>query len=207
MAEPDEADSAWDLESGFRFVNGRLGKPAFGLIDLAQADLALYQDRGTVIHTIEGFFTRLPGRNVKQRNANGQTVDHQRPASMPAGIAPTQWDIDATALWTTATNPVQTPAQKLRIEVRLGEGVRFFPPSSGVPAITAKTAASADRLVNLEVDLFEGKPRAVFHAILPGGTAPSFVGHGFNIAVVMRDAGDSRLSLPIIIDPTVRNYG
>lgn len=197
---------AHSAASGLRFQDGRIEIPAFALLDLSEQDLSGYAKMGVARLRVGNFRLRQPGRDVRRfawSDAHqGESPTDQGQPMLNEPTLPgrrTRWDIDAEALF----NPNLNDAQRVLIRVVLANGLKF-PNPPVVPAITAKDPASQKSLSNLRVD--QTDTRASFWALRPAG-AINEVKHGFNIAVIASDSADGTFSLPLIIDPSVRNRG
>jgi hypothetical protein len=191
------------------YRDNQISVPAFELLELAEADLSNHVIRGVIRIRMGDFRLRRPRRVVRKfpyldahagenPASNGTAMD--TPPQLPGRR--TMWDIDAADLF----DPALAQPQRVMIRIVLDDDLTFWPPEM-LPTITAKDAASQRALVNLRVDTNRaGKPRATFWALRPAG-ANTIVQHSFNIAVIAPDDSNANFSLPVIIDPSVRNRG
>jgi hypothetical protein len=206
MAEGEESE-IWRRAEASPFVAGGLrlleGEPVLlrRMWTLrSDVDVTGYDNAGTIrVFVRDRLFTN-PGRRIR-RNGNDQGNSGEKVAQ-PNQIHPhrrTRWDIDAAQI-------AGAGKKRVRIKVVLAEGLEFFPVAWEIPAITAKSEAAANRLVNLETGLTDnGRHFAQFWALSAAGGQPH--ADEYNIAIVAKDDDDTNFALPIIIDPPIRNRG
>ncbi len=208
MVTEGKAGANWfDYPLGFQFRDNAIQKPAFRLETLGEADIGRFAKRHVFVIEMANFPLRRPIRSVRLfafSSAHGGEAPgdpgtmNAQPPPQP-GERPTRFDIDSTGL------VVDSRQQAVMLRVVLGPGLAFWPQSE-LPAITAKTAQGATRLVNLVTDTDpQGRPRATFWSLSTRGNQGAIVIDGFNIAVVATDEQDPLFALPVIIDPVIRN--
>ena len=182
---------------------GTICLSAWTLGKVSDADLQTYEINRAVRLKVRNFTIRNPVRDIRHFEYH-MIHDGEKPSAIgtgmpqppvnPAGLRPTRLDFDIRP---------QLPGagrQRFRVKVVLSEGLEFF---QGIE-ITAKTKASAQRLVNLKITTEDSKHMARFWVLSENGSGQD-VEHGFNIAVVALDTDEaSGLSLPVIIDPSIR---
>ncbi len=191
------------------YRNNEIAVPAFELLTLSSTDLSAHEIMGVIRVKVGDFRLRKPRRAVRRhkyedahQGEKPNSTGTDMPTPPPLSARRTLWDIDAEALF----DPSLNKAQRVMIRILLDDGLTYWPMQM-LPAITAKDAASQKALANLVVDTNPaGLPRASFWALRPAG-ASTVVQHSFNIAIVAPDETNPNFSLPIIIDPSVRNRG
>ncbi len=191
------------------FRDNQISMPAFQLLDLSDADLSNHVIRGVIRVRVGDFRLKRPRRSVRRfkfeiahggEKPSDTGIDMPDPPPLP--VRRTLWDIDADPLF----DPGLQAPQRVLIRIVLADELDYWPPQM-LPAITAKDEASQKGLANLVVDTNPNNlPRASFWALRPAGAA-TIVQHSFNIAIVAPDETDANFTLPIIIDPSVRNRG
>jgi hypothetical protein len=193
----------------FRFSTdtGSVCLDAWTLQSLSDVDLATYAPKRFVRISVGNFPIRNPGRNV-QLFALDPGTGGPKPGdpgtAMPQPSAGgglnhrTRWDLDLSSLF---GGPGR---QKVRVEILLSAGLKLYPGFE----VTAKTRDAARRLVNLELgEASPTQPWARFWVLSENG-AGQVTEYGFNIGLVALDTVvTSGLSLPVIVDPSVRARG
>lgn len=206
---PINPKAEYQMPAGLRYQDNRISMPAFSLLELSDTDLSQHEKMGVIRLRIGNFRLRKPGRSVRRFKWESQH-DGENPSSVGQGMPDpsdikgrkTRWDVDPSELF----NPQLAKAQRVLIRVVLDDDLIFWD-ENVLPAITAKDAQSQQALANLVVDAApDGRPRASFWALRPANPTID-VEHGFNIAVVAVDETNPKFSLPVIIDPSVKNRG
>lgn len=192
------------------FKDNQISTPAFQLLELSEADLSGHEPMGVIKVRVGDFRLRKPKREVKKHEyvpahagENPAVTGTDMPNPPPHLGRRTLWDIDTEPLF----DPGLNRPQRVMIRIVLANKLDYWPPEM-LPAITAKDQASANALAKLVVDKqpTNGLPRATFWALRPKG-ASAVVHHSFNIAILAPDETEKDFTLPIIIDPSVRNRG
>lgn len=136
------------------------------------------------------------------------TADPQPPLFLhPDNMAThrTRWDMDAAQRMKPVQQGQAPDREKLLVHVVLDDPQLGFLP--GTSPLLAANQMSTQVFFNLESGVNpDGKPFAMFWTIRDSNPNHPKVG-SFNIALLVQENGGSGFSVPIIIDPSVRNRG
>jgi hypothetical protein len=162
-----------------------------------------YVEVGTVELRIRDFYPRRLVRDVSiQPRGGGKT--QQPKQNFPN--RKTVWDIDALSLCTGSVR------QKVKIDIiiRTDKNVHFQTvevggrPGSPIGAASSTDAAAFSN-ATLPQEISTGVWKASFWLLCEAGTTDRF--SKFNIALDVKDADNVGYSLPLIVDPSIRNRG
>jgi hypothetical protein len=166
-------------------------------------NIGSYAEIGSVELRIRDFYPRKLARDVYVQPRGGTKTKQPK---QNFGNGKTLWDIDAQALCT------GTARQKVRVNVVIDtdKSVYFQTLMAGgrqAPSIAAADAASAAAFsdATLPVESPSGIWTSSFWVLCEA--AATNRDSKFNIAIEVRDAVESGYTLPLVVDPLIRNRG